>query len=248
MKYDKESRRAISQLTIEANAMFAVIENFEQGEFIAFPELCSALGPCCKFIAFSCLSGSATGQKLGMDLGKLFAGRIKTALINFLEEMKHNSYRSGLAVLLDDCEPRRVWQWSLPQAEITQWYEMVIEDNKAQIPEDWEVILWSRIEERVRVNFEQTFEKISGEEYALIRYLQLLHMRKFPNKKLLGSVQEAVLRRIAEYALQGKIIREIFPHAILIQTETPWKVKDPLFSVLREIPLPIIHPYPEERR
>ena len=248
MKYDKVGKQAISALDANTGKMFAVLEKNEQGEFSAMPELCTALSQGCELIAFSCLSGVGSEQKLGMDLGGLFLGRIKKVFVCLIEELKSLGYQNGLKIILDDCEPCRVWQWSIPQEEITLWYQMVIEDNQDQIPEGWQILLWSEIESKSEVCYEQILEKVAGQDYALLVHQHLEHMKKFPNKKMLGNMREAVLRRIAEYSLQGKVLEEVFPNAILMQTETPWRVKDPLYSPLRLGSLPIIHPYPEERR
>ncbi|MFA6445988.1 MAG: hypothetical protein WCW14_01930 [Candidatus Paceibacterota bacterium] len=248
MKYDKECRKAVGTLSSSGRATFEVLEKSEQGEFVAFPELCSAINKRGQFLAFSCLSGSATDQELGSNLGGLFIGRITKVVIGLLDELKSLGYEDGLTVILDDCEPRRVWQWSIPQEDVTTWYQMVIEDNKDQIPTSWKVLLWSEIEAKVRISYEEILTQVNGPNYALIVHQQLEHVKKFPNKKLLGDVREAVLRRVAEYSLQGKVLEGIFPTVILIQTETPWRVKDPLYSPLRQVALPIIHPYPEERR
>ena len=248
MKYDKKDRQAIGSLSVSARRMFDVLEKNEQGEFLAAEELCSALNVGCQFVSFSCLLGVGSEQRLGTDLGGLFLGRIKKTFVSLIEELKVLGYQNGLKVILDDYEPHRVWQWSITQEEVTLWYQMVIEENKDQIPEGWQIQLWSEIENKSGVCYEQMLEMVGGQDYALLVHQQLEHMKKFPNKKLLGNVRDAVLRRIAEYSLQGKVLEELFPNAILMQTETPWRVKDALYSPSRRVSLPIIHPYPEERR
>ena len=248
MKYDQADKQAVSGLSVNAKAVFGVLASYEQGDFVALPELCRALNQGGQFIAFSCLSGSGSDQKLGLDMGGLFLGRIRKVVTNLILELKSLGYQNGLKVILDDCEPRRVWQWSIPQEEVSLWYQMVIEDSRDQIPDGWQVVLWSEIERPTGVCYEQILEGLNDQNNDLLIHQQLEYMKKFPNKKLLGNIREAVLRRIGEYSLQGQVLEKVHPEAVLVQTETPWRVKDPLFSPLRQRALPIIHPYPEERR
>lgn len=194
-----------------------------------------------QFVAFSCLFGDKNG--LTDNLGTLFTPKNVDALQNFLDG-KH------LLVVIDDLEPVRIWQWEIPQREITGWLQLVLQAST--IPKCWEVVLWSALESRSKkINYDEALDKIQNSKYALHIHKLYLHMQKFPNKKanLAGkkAFQEAATRRAAHYALQGVILEELFPSTILFQTETPWLVKDPLYQPLRNSPLPIVHPY-EERR
>ncbi len=248
MKYDTRDRQAIGGLLPSGENTFRILEKYEQGTFLAVPQLCTALGTNPIFVAFSCLTGSGRTKELHEDPGVIFrGGKIKTTS-RILDDLKNTGHAVPLCVILDDCEPRRVWQWDTPQEEITAWCEMIIEDVKNDISSDWDVIPWSRIERGLPLAYDDILGRVSVPRHALLLHQQLDHMKRFPNKKLIGDMRDAAQRRIAEYALQGKALEEAFPHAILLQTETPWRVKDPLYALLRNDPLPIIHPYPEERR
>ena len=192
-------------------------------------------------IAFSCLSGDKKG--LRDDLGTLFTPKRILALEKALE-------KESLLVFVDDLEPRRIWLWDTPQQEITGWLELVIEGSF--VPDRWKVILWSHLESRNKgMGYEKALQTIQSPQHALTVHRLETHMRAFPNKKANFSgnkeIREATLRRAAHYALQGAVLEDAFPSGVLFQTETPWKVKDPLFGCLRRKQLQIIHPF-EERR
>lgn len=192
-------------------------------------------------MAFSCLFGDKSG--LAENLGSLFIPKRISALQSFLKEQ-------DLLVILDDLEPVRIWQWEISQEEITGWLQLVVEASA--VPEKWQVKLWSDFESHSEKSYNDALEKIRGAKYALHVHRLAIHMQEFPNQKanLEGkkAFQEAAVRRAAHYALQGVILEELFPSGVLLQTETPWKVKDPLFQPLRGELLPIVHPFEEERR
>lgn len=192
------------------------------------------------FLAFSCLRGGRHG--LEENLGTLFTPRSVGVLQDFLDEKE-------LLVVVDDLEPVRIWQWDTSQTEVTEWLELV--RATSEILDQWQVKLWSEIESGGKINYDEVLQKIQEPKWALHVHRLFSHMKKFPNKKAnfssSGELREAVVRRAAHYALQGTVLEKLFPFATLLQTETPWSVKDPLFQPLRNKPLPIIHPF-EERR
>jgi len=251
MKYEKQDRHAINGLSREARASFEILEAFEKGEFLGLPELCSALAAgTMTLVAFSCISGSAEGQEIDQDMGTLFKKRREKEMEVLLSALEATGQKRHLLVILDDCEPRRVWQWNISQDEVTNWCRMVIEDAESQgrVPSGWEIKLWSDVEKSCAVAYDCILEQIRTPPFALLVHQHVEHMKRFPNKKLAGDVREAAVRRVAQYALQGIVLEEFIPSAILLQSETPWSVKDPLYGALRTKPLPIVHPYPEERR
>ena len=191
------------------------------------------------FVAFSCLSGSQ--NEMEENLGALFTPKKVKALQDFVSE--------ELVVIVDDIEPARIWLWETPQEEITEWLRLVKETRV--LPEGWKVELWSDLEKMSRVNYGEILKKFREPRNALHVHKFFLHMKKFPNKKANfnsgNALREAALRRSAHYALQGVVLEELFPSATLLQTETPWAVKDPLYQPLRTRKIPIIHPF-EERR
>jgi len=245
MRYSRLDRKAIGNLSSEQMKFFGILEQIEEGEFVAIPELCGAIHLNPVLVAFSCLSGDGATEELEMTIGTLFETRLLRATENFLGILKENGCNMPFTVILDDCEPRRVWRWGREQKDITDWCKMVIEDS--DIPNGWSVNLWSDLEGRPALSFEDVLAEMSKPTYALVIHQHLEYMRKFPNKKLIGNFKGAALRRVAGYAFQGLILEQKMPEAILCQTETPWSVKDPIYNPLRQIPLPIIHPYPERR-
>lgn len=248
MKYDKHDRQAISGLSSVGSRMFNILADYEQGEFVAVPELCKALNAETILTVFSCLSGNGATQEVGHDLGVMFKEKRMMVTNKLFSDLKQVGYLGQVVVILDDYEPRRVWQWSAPQEEITSWCEMLIDDIQGSLPEGWKLKLWSRFEQDSSFDYEQVLVEMRKSAYALLVHQQLEYMKKFPNKKLIGSMKEASLRRLTEYALQGAVLEKSCPSAILIQSETPWSVKDPLYSPLRKSRLPIVHPYSSNER
>ncbi len=246
MKYSKTDRQAINRLT-DKMGLFIELERREQGDFVAVPDLCHSIESNPTLVIFSCLSGNGFKQELGLSLGTLFETRLKKMTEAFVGQLSEAGHNVPIMVLLDDCEPCRVWQWDTSQEEITEWCRMVIEDSSEEIPTDWNVKLWSDLERGAKLTFEESLAKMSEPGQALLVHQHLEHMRAFPNKKLIGDIKVAALRRVAGYALQGVVLEECMPAAILCQTETPWSIKDPIYNPFRGKPLPIIHPYPERR-
>ncbi len=247
MKHNKNDKRAIKTLSPISERIFKVLKDYEKGDFVGVSELCNALDKGALLVAFSCLSGDGVNQEIGHDIGIMFKKRRIKATTKLLSDLENAGYSGGLVVILDDCEPSRVWQWSMPQEEVTFWCEMLIEDIKEIIPKDWELKLWSEFEQESEIEYEEVLSEMRKPYHKLLVYQQIEYMRNFPNKKLVGEIREASLRRITQYALQGVVLEEICPQAILVQSETPWSVKDPLYNPLRSSFLPIIHPYDERR-
>ena len=261
--YDTSERKAIKQLTPRASALFDVIEREEKGEIADIVELCEALEVGPRFIAFSCLSGVGKSMELGQDLGPLFTTRLGQRIESFMYSLRNAGYNGELTVIVDDDEPVEVWGWSMSQKDVTTWYKMVIETTT--VPTGWLVELWSDIQARDRATdavhkVRNYLMNINGAPRALGPLLD--HMRNFPNKKLRGDIRTAAARRLFHSALQGLVLERVLTQSILVQTETPWRVKDSLLDptercrgfiakdpsdCLRKYPLPVIHPF-EERR
>jgi hypothetical protein len=246
MRYTQADRKAINSLNAHQRNLFDAIEQQEQGEFVAVPEMCAAIESSPNLIIFSCLSGDGSKQELDLSLGTLFETKLKRLTEKFSNQLIDIGHDLPITVLLDDCEPKRVWQWSTPQAEITAWCRMVIEDS-SEIPSNWTVRPWSDLEQGTNLTFEESVQVITHSKHALLVHQHQEHMKKFPNKKLIGNLRDAALRRVAGYALQGVVLEQQIPSAILCQSETPWEVKEPIYNPFRDSPLPIIHPYPERR-
>lgn len=249
MKYDREDRRAIARLVGSPEIQFRVLEQYECGELISIPRLCKALTAGPTFVLFTCLSGDATTQALGRNFGVPFVGSKRRIIEGLEARLRKVGYTSDLTVIVDDCEPRRVWNWSVPQQEITEWCSLILNDARERsiVPPRWRTSLWSEIESASTLDFSTIVSRIRESRHALVLHHHLTHMKKHPNKKLKGDVVEAAVRRVAGYALQGLVLERVYPHAILLQTEFPWSAKDAPYSTLRSTPLPIVHPFPDER-
>ena len=252
MQYDKSDRQSIKDLSETASRLFQALEREEQGEFSGsgVSDLCTALDRGPQFIAFSCLSGNARKLELGNDLGVLFTTKLKHKAERFVRILRSAGYTSPFTVIVDDYEPWKVWEWDISPQDVTDWYRMAVEDS--DIPSGWEVKLWSDF---VRGDTPGSSAYIDYKTVPAVNGICLYelykHMRRFPNKKLKMDVRQAAERRARHYQVQGLELSNLIEGPILVQTETPWEVKDPLYitdgSFLagswKRMRLPIIHPF-----
>lgn len=258
MKYDKNDRQAIKQLSNPALALFEVIEREEKGEIVDVGGLCSALMESPKFVVFSCLSGNGEREELGQDLGVLFTTKLRTKAEGFMKSLTGAGFTGKLSVIVDDTEPVMFWNWQKSQSEVTTWCQMVVEDE--DIPDGWEVKLWSDLEIEYRSinhdskasSYECFYSSRSSEITRSVIYHRLLqHIKTFPNSGLQlkkVSAEKATLDKLIQYEFQRLVLNRLLTNAILIQTETPWEIKDPLFhGSLGNSFSSIIHPF-EARR
>lgn len=221
--------------------MFEKFTQIEKGKIVGEKELKQIISTKqITLTTFSCLSGEP--DQLPENLGKFFTSgkdKVVTRLLTSLE----SSIAITLRVIIDDTDPVRIWGSTLHQADITEWLRMIIED--VPMRENIEIVLWSDLEKQGSQSFYQILETIRTPKHALLIYHRLQHMKQRPPRRLFGSLQEASERRVAQFALQGKVFEATTPNAVLIQTDSPWKVKDPPYQALRQTLLPIIHPFSE---
>jgi len=259
MKYSKHDRQAIKCLSGQALNLFQVIESEEHGEFSgsSVSSLCRVLATTPQFLAFSCLSGNGEKEELSQNLGILFTTRLRNRAEQFVKKLTTAGYHERLLVVIDDSEPRQVWSWQISQIDATDWYRMVIED--CDIPNCFDVQLWTDILRKTN-----TLDSSISGEFSIVKdtddislFRLSKHMRQFPNKKLIGDISVAAKARAKHYSHQGIELSRRIPNAILLQTETPWNIKDQLYTSASivttggeytKLELPIIHPFPEERR
>jgi len=259
MDYDRHDRQAIKKLPYWPQKLFEVIEKEEKGEIRDVPGLCKALMQLPPvFVFFSCLSGDGKREESGQDLGVLFTTSLRQKMEQFTALLSNTGFRPTTLIIIDDTEPVRFWNWNILQEEVTTWCRMIVKETN--IPNYWCISLWSDLEKIRETNLyvDGTFAS-SYEEYRRIRgdkvvrsvaYHKLLqHIKQYPNKGLKTlSAQEATINKLVQYEFQGEILKKVVPNAILVQTETPWEVKDLLFhNQLRKSVASIIHPF-ERRR
>ncbi|OHA17607.1 MAG: hypothetical protein A2664_03225 [Candidatus Taylorbacteria bacterium RIFCSPHIGHO2_01_FULL_46_22b] len=260
MKYDKCDRQAIKSLSSHYQRIFKVFERREQGEISGIPELCNAIERYCDTYLFSCVSGNGEIEKLDANLGVLFSEGWKKRIRGLQCELQAVGGSGLIRVVVDDTEPVRVWQWGKDQCEITHWYRKIIAGTS--VPQKWIIELWSDVESNYLTYFDSPPKSCSPPRYRyedvdqIVREKGLLslhhlveHMRRHPNKKLGNkqNIQQVALRRAVQYRFQGIVLKFLSPHGMLIQTETPSRIKDPLYGHPSES-LPIVHPFSEERR
>ena len=250
MQYSRKARHAIKSLSPRAHARLEIVEAVEQGEIENVSGLCSALEAGPVFFAYACLAGDGRTEKLQESLGFLSSERKTKKVRDLIIEMRKTGCHSPLIVVIDDFEPCRAWQWEKPQNEVTEWCRLLT----ATLPGaafagcDVQFFLCSDLESGFVPRYEDVYPEVAGSQYEVLVHQNLRHIRRYPNKKRIGNERESTVRKVAQYAVQGLVLERIFPNGVLIQTETPWSVKDPLYDSLRQNPLPIVHLFPDERR
>lgn len=217
---------------------------YEKGTIVA-PEILHKMSQGGRLVltTFSCLSGEP--NQFPENLGKFFESGKHKPMLRMLRELKEITTVT-FRVIIDDTDPIRIWGSTLPQTEITDWLKLLIEDaQQKEELQPFELKLWSEMEKESGDSFELALQEIQTPCHALLVYHRLEHMRKRPPRRLAGNLKQASELRVAQFALQGKVFEVLEPRTILVQTDTPWKVKDPPYQALRRIPLPIIHPFEE---
>ena len=211
-------------------------------------------------VIFSCLVSERGKEELITDFFKtlFFDGGGKEISSNARRAMKITSEIETLGLkinvipILVDTEPRRTWGWQVPQDELTLSCEIMLEQAKDSklLPENWKPVLWSELESRYQGpgTFEKSLEwtKTSG-RHSLCVAQQAKHLAGFSDRYTFPlGLEETALRQVGAYAYEGQVLEQIFPNAILLQSEYPWKEKDVLYQWLRskKKPLQIIHPFP----
>lgn len=192
---------------------------------------------------FSCLSGEP--DRLPENLGKFFASGKHKPMLRMLTELTQITSIT-FRVIVDDTDPVRIWGSQLPQNDITDWLKMLIEDSQQKDDfKSFELKLWSEVEKESGDSFDLVLKEIQTPRHALLVHHRLEHMRKRPPRRLVGNLKTASELRVAQFALQGRVFEKLEPRTVLVQTDTPWKIKDPPYQALRTTTLPIIHPFEE---
>ncbi|TSC62773.1 MAG: hypothetical protein Athens041674_408 [Parcubacteria group bacterium Athens0416_74] len=250
MQYGRHARHAIKHLSPIAAKHFAVLEAREKGELVAVPQMCRALTDRPTLLAFACLSGDGSTRTLDENLGFLSSRKKCKVVEDTLSALRDAECAASLTIIVDDFEPTRAWQWDVPQEQITDWCKLLVDAVYGDIFERLgaRALFCSELERDFEPTYESVYERVRDSKYELLVHANLQHIRKFPNKKRVGDGRESTIRKVAQYAVQGLVLEKMFPNGILLQSETPWAVKDPLYDSLRLSPLPIVHLFSDERR
>ena len=135
----------------------------------------------------------------------------------------------------------------MSQEDVTGYCQMMAEDGSSQIPSSWSVILWSELERQLPQTYAQSLVHMREHVHPLLLRDEVDHIRNFsknfPEITTRGSAEEVAIRQIAAYAFEGMGIEQLFPGAILLQSEFPARRKDKMYAPLRSTSLPIAHPF-----
>lgn len=248
MASTKEERQLRRALSTSAQQVLELFEACEQESFYAPARVLAALhaNQPLQFIAFSCLGTYKDKEELRLDLFETYFLRSrKYGQMQSLLQRIRDHVDAQMLVVLPDCEPVRTWGWSCDQSESTTACELMIEEGRKHIPENWDVATWSSIESRaaLHVTHAHAVRWASESAQALHVHQEDQHLRAFPDILFPGGTREAAQRQVAAYAFEGATLERVYPNAIYVQSESPASRKDRMYQPLRTQELPIIHPF-----
>jgi hypothetical protein len=222
----------------------------------------SLQSPPLTFVIFSCLTTERDGEELAPDFFRtsFFAGSMgklsskPKQAVRLAQKIGDLGLEVQMLLLLSDTEPRRTWGWNVPQDELTLTCELMCEQGTGSgllqngWNTSWHPTPWSDVEALYKGG--HTFDEIlaltreSGKHRLLVDQ-QERHLRGFADSYHFPlGLRETAVRQVAAYAFEGEVLENVLPRSILLQSECPWKEKDPLYQWRRKSPLPIIHPFP----
>jgi hypothetical protein len=212
------------------------------------------------FVLFSCLTAIKGNEEIDLDFFRtkfFFGGRRELSskakrAVRLIEEIgKQTANPIQVIPILVDTEPRRIWGWQTEQSELTAACELMIEQTPETdlLPKNWQPVIWSELEGRYdgSWSFGKCLALVRGPgKHQLLVGQQEQHLADIRHEYHALGVRETAIRRVAGYAFEGLILEKLFPRAILLQSEWPWREKDVLYQWLRakKNPLAIIHPFP----
>ncbi|KKU90165.1 MAG: hypothetical protein UY20_C0001G0016 [Candidatus Yanofskybacteria bacterium GW2011_GWA1_48_10] len=269
MACDREVRRAVSGLSGADAKVYELIESMESAGIVAVPELCEAVkASTITFVGFSCTFGDDGERSIDIGRHGFFERKTRSRTENLLSKLRDLEKDVRFTVFIDDMEFRRVWGWSRSQESLTEECEFQIElaREESQIPGDWDVELWSRVESRIEcipkvcLNTELWHQINSGVACAPINYEMVLkwaaepaqsraldeiaRMRQtYPRNRnvKLSELRASSVTGLAVYSHAGEVLEFLHPGAIFIHSAD--HRRDHMLGYRRTKPLPIIHPW-----
>ena len=245
---NRESRQAVKQMSGNARKAWEVLSVHEKDGFVAVPDLCLGLEQHpITFLTFSCLGTYKGKEELKLNLLETFFFRkfLKPSGRLF-EELSSAGVTAQLIVILPDTEPRETWGWGIPQHELTECCRMMVEDAAASLPFEVEVVLWCDLAQQVTSTYAQALEWAEKLGPPLLIRAEADHIRispAFSEIALREKPTRVATRQVAAYAWQGKVLEQLFPFGIFVQSEFPAERKDRMYQPLRSKTLPIVHPF-----
>lgn len=235
----------------KATEALEILANNEQAELVVSSVLGSALeAKPLTFIVFACLGTERGKEELRLDLYEtIFLKRFRRQAEKLFHELETAKIPATLLIILPDLEPRRTWGWQVPQEELSGLCRLMIEDAVSRLPQGWDAVLWSDLETRAAAG-EGYIQALQWAEVSapplLLRDEKLFFRelgKRHPDLLTQGSPEVLARRQIAAYAHEGRVLEQLFPRGILLQTDTPVQRKDAMFMPLRREPLVIAHPF-----
>lgn len=248
MHIGKKEKQYLKALPNTARRVADFLLNCETEEVFAFREFAAVLtsSPQIMFVAFACLGTYQGKEAIRRELAATnFLQRFAVPTEQLLAQIQTLGANVNLTVFLADLEPCRTWGWqSVTPEEISRHCRVMVETHRSYLPSNWGVRLWSEAEmQNAAGAFTDAHRWAREAAHPLILRGEAEHIGLFPDILSRRKAREHALIQVASYALEGKILEEILPNAILLQTEFPARRKDQMYQPLRTRKLPVIHPF-----
>jgi len=247
----REQRRVLATLNERERIILETLNEFEKEEIEPVPLLSHALRTTpVEFMVFACLGTKKGAEELKLDLYEtIFLKHFRRIAEKLFRALAGRGVEATLRIILPDLERRRTWGWQVPQEDLTGFCQMMVEDATAQLPKGWRASTWSDLERQTPMGteYDRVCDWAESSAHPLILKDERLFFqeleRRHPEILTRRDAETMARRQIAAYAHEGRVLEQIFPNAILLQTDTPVKRKDLMFQTLRKQSLPIAHPF-----
>ncbi|OHA11830.1 MAG: hypothetical protein A3I44_06330 [Candidatus Sungbacteria bacterium RIFCSPLOWO2_02_FULL_51_17] len=248
MQFGKREKQCLKTLRGKTREVADFLLTHETEAIASFEEFCDALADSLniRFVAFACLGSHRGKEEIRLDLAETnFFQRFSKKAQELLRGIAERGCEAYLTVFLADREPCRTWGWrSTTPEEISYYCREMAEEYRHRIPLNWAVKLWSEVESRANATaFRDALQWAKAHAHPLVIQGETEHIGLFPDILLRREAREHALIQVASYALEGKMLEEMNPHFILLQTEFPARRKDRMYQPLRRHKLPIVHPF-----
>lgn len=243
---DKDERQAVRKLSGIGRVAYEFLLEQEKVGLVGIPGLCQALShQPLHFVTFSCLAVLKGKEELRLELDEtFFFKKFRKKSVGFFDALRSCGLDYRFTIILPDMEPRRTWGWDVSQEELTVSCQLMAEESLAQLPDFWEIAIWSEIERQSPLRYEEFLEWArTAPEARVLAWREGEHLARFPEIKTRHDRQSIGERQVAAYAFEGAILEQVYPRSIMLQSEFPADRKDQLYQTRRQTVFPIVHPF-----
>ncbi|MFA6018045.1 MAG: hypothetical protein WC776_02575 [Patescibacteria group bacterium] len=246
----KERNQLMKGFDSRANGLLSVFTRFEQGELLLSANFVEALNhQPLQLMAFACLGSRRGREEITPDImTTILFRRFHRRIDAFIEALQRIDPMTELHIFLPDFEPRRTWGWEGDQSDVTLSC-MIMREDVELLPMQ-KIHLWSEIEEGCGCEEEAYLGVLSRIESLTPSWMfqeEIVFFRELSNRHpdilTRGKPRDIAKHQLAAYAHEGSVLERVFPNAILLQADAPFRRRDAMFAPLRSSPLVIAHPF-----